>query len=93
VINLRHIINQDILNRKSRQLIISETLTNSLFHLSIALCFILVVLQLFFFSVNRMGTALDSLEQSIISGISILQFFTAALYFILWGIGVSSITR
>jgi len=81
------------MNRKSRQLLISETLTNSLFYFSIALCFVLVLLQLFFFSVNRMGTALDLLEHSIINGTAILQFFTTILYFILWGIGVSSITR
>lgn len=56
---MRHIINQDILQRKSRQLIMSETTTNALFSFSILLCYILVALELFFFSVNRIGIALD----------------------------------
>lgn len=92
VINMRHIINQDILQRKSRQLIMSETTTNALFSFSILLCYILVALELFFFSVNRIGIALDHIQANIIHGIALAQFLTSLMYFVLWGINISPIT-
>jgi hypothetical protein len=89
---MRNIINQDILQRKSRQLIMSETATNNLFHFSITLCFLLVSLQLFFFSVNKIGIALDHIEHNIIRGLSFMQFLTTLIYFVLWGVNISPIT-
>jgi hypothetical protein len=93
VINLRHIINQDIAHHQQSQVFMSQSATNSLFHFSIVLCYLLVALQLFFFSVNRTGTVLDKLESRIIHGLTLLQFFSSFLYFVLWGWGVSPLTR
>lgn len=93
MINSRSIINEDIINRKSRKLIISENVIKYLFYFSILLCFILLFLQIFFFSVNSSGIALDSLEESIIYNLAKMQFLTAGIYFSLWGINISSVTK
>lgn len=89
---MRHIINEDIQQRQSRKLIMSETATNNIFHFSITLCFVLVALELFFFSVNHIGIVLDHLESNIIHGVAFMQFLTSLIYFVLWGINISPIT-
>lgn len=93
LINSRAIINQDIVNRKSRQLIISESTISYLFTFSIVLCFVLLFMQLFFYSINTSGIALDTLEDSLIHGLAVMEFLITAIYFSLWGINISSITQ
>ena len=50
-------------------------------------------MQLFFYSINTSGIALDTLEDSLIHGLAVMEFLITAIYFSLWGINISSITK
>lgn len=64
-----------------------------MFNFSIWLCFVLISLQLFFFTVNKNGIAMDFLEANIVQGLALMQFIISAIYFMLWGINISPITK
>jgi hypothetical protein len=93
LINSRHIINQDIMTRKSRELIMSEKGITNMFNFAVGLCFVLICLQLFFFTVNKMGIAMDQMETNIVQGLAVTEFIVAIIYFVLWGVNISPITK
>lgn len=93
LLNSRAIINQDILNSKSRQIFISERTITYLFVFSLLLCFLLVLMQLFFYSINPAGMALDPLEHSFIHAASLMQLLLSLIYIMLWGANISSLTK
>ncbi len=93
LLNSRAIINQDILNSKSRQIFISERTITFLFIFSLLLCFLMVLMQLFFYSINPAGMALDPLEHSLIHATSIMQLLLSLIYIMLWGANISSLTK
>ena len=85
LINSRHIINEDITDYNSQNKIVSDETISRIFQLSIFLCFVLLALQLYFYSVNNSGIAMDPLQTSIVHALSLFQFLLSFIHTILWG--------
>ena len=71
----------------------SEKGITNMFDFPVWLCFVLISLQLFFFTVNKMGIAMDQMETNIVQGLALMEFIVAVIYFILWGVNISPITK
>ena len=62
-----------------------------LFSFAIFLCYFIILMLVFFYSVSKSGAVLDIIERKIIFGLSFMEFLVTAIYTILWGLNTAPI--